>query len=173
MHNVEFKCELRDLPLAKSILKAKGATFIAELKQTDTYYRIPSGRLKKRECEGEPVEYVHYDRPNRILPKLSHFTIFTETQAFERFGLAPLPVWVVVRKTRELWLSGNTRIHLDKVENLGTYLEFEALVCRDFNVARCHEAIAELRTLLGPVLGGAIDCSYSDMLAREAESQTD
>jgi len=116
---------------------------------------------------------VHYDRPNRILPKLSHFTIFTESQALERFGLAPLPVWVVVRKTRELWLSGNTRIHLDQVENLGTYLEFEALVCRDFNVARCHEAIAELRTLLGPVLGGAIDCSYSDMLAREQETQAE
>ena len=56
MHNVEFKCELRDLPLARSILKAKGASFIGELRQTDTYYKISSGRLKKRECEGEPVE---------------------------------------------------------------------------------------------------------------------
>ena len=33
--------------------------------------------------------------------------------------------------------------------------------------------LAELRTLLGPVLGGAIDCSYSDMLAREQETQAE
>ena len=172
MHNVEYKCELRDLALARSILRAKGASFIGELKQTDTYYRIPNGRLKRRDCEGEPVEYVFYDRPNRTLPKLSHFTLYTEQQALERFGLTALPVWVIVKKSRDLWMIGNTRIHLDQVESLGNFLEFEALVCRDFNVARCHEAIAELRRLLSPALGEAIDCSYSDMIAREAENAT-
>lgn len=170
MHNVEFKCELRDLPLARSILKSKAASFIGELRQTDTYYKIPSGRLKRRDCEGEPVEYVFYDRPNRTLPKLSHFTLYSEQQALERFGLSPLPVWVVVKKVRDLWMMGNTRIHLDRVEGLGNFVEFEALVCRDHNAARCHESIAELRRLLSPALGEAIDCSYSDMIAREAEN---
>lgn len=170
MHNVEFKCELRDLQLARSILRAKEGSFIGELKQTDTYFRIPSGRLKRRDCEGDPVEYIFYDRANRSQPKISHFVIYSEPQAMERFGLAPLPVWVVVRKTRELWMIGNSRIHLDRVESLGNFAEFEALVCRDHNIARCHESIAELRRLLAPALGEPIDCSYSDMLARESEN---
>ncbi len=104
MHNVEFKAELRDLPLARSVCKAIGATFILTLEQTDTYFRVAAGRLKKRECAGEPTEYIFYDRENRARPKLSHFTIYSEAQAVERFGAAPLPVWVVVRKVRELYM---------------------------------------------------------------------
>ena len=49
MHNVEFKSELRDLELAQSICKAMGATHAEILEQTDTYYKVPSGRLKRRE----------------------------------------------------------------------------------------------------------------------------
>ena len=45
MHNVEFKSELRDLELAQSICKAMGATHAEILEQTDTYYKVPSGRL--------------------------------------------------------------------------------------------------------------------------------
>ena len=171
MHNVEYKCELRDLPMAKAVLRAKGASFIGEMRQTDTYYRLPHGRLKRRDCEGEPVEYIFYDRPNRASPKISQFAIYTEHQAMERYGVTPLPVWVVVKKRRDLWMIGNSRIHLDQVDGLGNFLEFEALVSRDHNIAKCHEAIAELRRMLGPTLGEAIDCSYSDMLAREAEFQ--
>jgi len=172
MQNVEFKAELRDLPLARAVCRAKGASLIGELKQTDTYFRIPAGRLKKRETEGEPTEYIFYERPNRIGAKLSSFVIYTEQKALERFGVAPLPVWVVVRKRRELWLIANARIHLDQVDDLGTFLEIEALVSRDCPVETAQQCVAELRTLLQPCLGEAIDCSYSDLLARERESFT-
>jgi adenylate cyclase class IV len=173
MHNVEMKAELRDLDLAKTVCHGLKATFIATLEQTDTYYRIPAGRLKKRETTGEPTEYVFYERANRPQPKLSHFVIYTEEQARERFGSEPLPVWVTVKKKRELWMLGNTRIHLDSVEGLGNFLEFESLVCRDHNIARGHESISQLRERFGPALGGLIDCSYSDMLARELEEPTE
>jgi adenylate cyclase class IV len=171
MHNVEFKAELRDLALAKTVCSALNATFIGTLEQTDTYYRIPSGRLKKRECVGEPMEFIFYDRANRTRPKLSHFTIYSEQQAAERFGLQPLPIWVVVRKTRDLYMLGSVRIHLDRVEGLGNFLEFEALVSTSQNIARCHEVIAELREAFGPVLGEPIACGYSDLLAREGEME--
>lgn len=169
MQNVEFKAELRDPALARTILRAAaiGATWIIQLAQTDTYYRVSSGRLKKRECPGEPTEYIFYDRADRTHPKLSHFKIYSETQALERFGTSPLPVWVVVRKTRDLYMLGNVRIHLDDVENLGKFIEFEALVSPQHNVARCHELIAELREALAPALGEAIATGYSDLLAQD------
>ena len=172
MHNVEFKAELRDLALARSICRALGATWIIEMEQTDTYFRIPSGRLKKRECTGEPVEYIFYDRTDLSTPKLSHYTIYSEAQAMERFGTTPLPVWVTVKKTRELFMLGATRIHLDRVEELGTFLEFESMVSPSNTVAKCHETLRDLRGKLGPVLGEPISCSYSDMLAGQRELET-
>lgn len=173
MHNVEYKAELRDLDLARSICRALKASPIIIMDQVDTYFRIPSGRLKKRECTGEPTEYIFYDRPDRTRPKLSHFVIYSEPQALERFGVRPLPVWVVVRKRRELFMHGQVRIHLDTVEGLGRFIEFEALVSVGFNIARCHEAIDKLKRALAPALGEPIACGYSDLLAAEAALEPD
>lgn len=167
MQNVEFKAELRDAGLARAICKALKATWVANLEQKDTYYRVATGRLKRRECVGEPVEYIHYERPNRAAPKISQFTIYTENQARERFGREALPVWVTVRKKRELFVLGHTRIHLDEVEGLGTFIEIEAIVSPHHHVGRCHESIAKLRAALSPAMGEVIDCSYADLAARE------
>ncbi|MCE7972944.1 MAG: CYTH domain-containing protein [Leptolyngbya sp. PLA1] len=173
MHNVEFKAELRDLNLARSLCVVLGARKILDFDQTDTYFRVASGRLKKRETPGEPTEYVYYDRANRAAAKLSRFMIYSEEQALERFGREPLPVWVVVRKHRDLWMHGHTRIHLDQVEGLGTFIEFEALISRDHNISRGHEAVAALREHFSPVIGETIDCSYSDMVARDEDHKAE
>jgi adenylate cyclase class IV len=170
MNNVEIKAELRDLPLARSICRAVGAALILAFDQVDTYYRVPSGKLKKRETEGEPVEYIFYERPRKATSKLSQFTIYSQDQALERFGREPLPVWVVVKKRRELFMHANVRIHLDTVEGLGTFLEFEALVSRNHSIEACARSIAELKQKFDPVLGELIDCGYSDLLARDAEN---
>lgn len=169
MHNVEFKVELRDLDLARAICRRLGATPIASFEQIDTYFAVASGRLKRRETQGEPAEYIFYERANRTRPKLSHFSIYSEAQATERFGASPLPTLVVVRKFRELYMLGSTRIHLDQVDGLGTFLEFESLVSRENNLADAHATIATLRQQFGPALGEAISVSYSDLLLRDIE----
>lgn len=171
MQNVEFKAELRDPALARGILgpAGLGATWIVQLRQTDTYYVVPAGRLKKRECPGEPTEYIFYDRADRAQPRLSHFKLYTEGQAFERFGSSPLPVWIVVKKVRDLYMLGNVRVHLDQVEGLGHFIEFEALVSPQHTVAQCHGAVAALREHLGVALGEPIAAGYSDLLERETK----
>jgi adenylate cyclase, class 2 len=173
MENIEFKAELRDIALARAVCAAVGARRILDFDQTDTYFRVASGRLKKRETPGEPVEYIFYERVNRAAPRLSHFVIYSEEQAMERFGDQPLPVWVVVRKHRELWMVGNVRIHLDEVDHLGVFIEFEALVSRDHNLTDCHHTLADLRERFAPVMGEPIDCSYSDMIARDLEHRAE
>jgi len=170
MHNVEFKAELRDISVARATCRSIGASYVLTFSQVDTYYRVATGRLKRRETEGEPPEYILYERTNRSAPKLSHFLIYSEEQAKERFGELPLPAWVTVRKRRELWLRGNVRIHLDEVERLGTFIEFESLVSGDQTIAKGHEHIAELRRLFAPILGEPIDCGYSDLLARDEDA---
>lgn len=167
MNNLEFKAELRDPQVARSICRSLRAAWIAEVQQVDTYYRVPSGRLKKREQFGEPVEFIFYERPNRSSPKISKFEIYSQEQAAERFGSTPLPIWTIVRKTREIFILNHTRIHLDKVEGLGTFLELESIVSKQHDQSKCALDIAELRKALAPVLGEPIDCSYSDLLANE------
>lgn len=168
MQNVEFKCELRDPELAASILRKLGATHIATLDQTDTYFRVTDGRLKRRESRGEPTEWIFYSRDNISRPKVSKFMIYTEEEARSRFGERPLPVWVVVSKKRQLWMLTGVRVHLDEVAGLGHFLEFEAMVSRRQNAAQRHQDIEALRVALGPTLGEPIACGYSDLIAAEA-----
>ncbi|MDX2132672.1 MAG: class IV adenylate cyclase [Planctomycetota bacterium] len=169
MRNIEFKAELRDGALARTILRAIQAAYILTFGQTDTYYRVTSGRLKRRETDDEPAEWISYDRANVAGPRASEFTILTDEQALERYGREALPVWVVVRKRREVWMLGGVRVHLDEVDGLGSFLELEALVTRDHTEARARAAVEELRRQLGPALGELIDRSYSDMAADERE----
>ncbi len=170
MQNVEFKSELRDPELARTVARRFGAKFVGEVTQIDTYYRVPDGRLKKRETSGEPTEYIFYHRLNRSRPKLSHFTIYTEQEARARFGERPLPVWLTVRKKREIWMYKNVRLHMDHVEHLGVFFEAEALVMPSQHVGKCHELIQEVRERFGLALGEPVASSYSDMVALELET---
>lgn len=167
MQNVEFKAELRDPALARTICGSIGAEPVGAFQQTDTYFRVPDAKLKKREVPGAATEYIFYNRPNRSRPKLSSYTIYTEAQAMERFGASPLPVWVVVRKTRALYLYKGVRLHLDEVEGLGQFIEFEAVVTSDHNLAECHNLVDELRRAFGPAMGEPIACGYAELLAAE------
>ncbi len=169
MQNVEFKAELRDLPLARLISERIGARQVGVLHQVDTYYRVPDGRLKKRECDGEPTEFIFYHRLNRSRPRLSHFTIYSEEEARARFGARDLPVWLRVAKNRDLWMYAGVRIHLDSVESLGDFFEAEALVTPSQHVGKCHDAIGKVRELYAPALGELIATSYSDLMAGEVE----
>lgn len=165
MQNVELKLELRDPDLARAILRSLGATRAEILEQTDTYYHVPRARLKRRETAGRPAEYIFYDRPDMARARLSRFTIYDEDRARERFGTAPLPVRVVVRKRREVYVAGQVRVHLDDVEGLGRFLEFEAMISPRQTAGAGQSAIADLREALAPALGEPIGVGYADMLA--------
>lgn len=170
MQNVEYKCELRDPELIRAVLAHIGGRPVGTVRQRDTYYKLFNGRLKKRENDGEPAEWILYHRLNRLASKLSHFTILDETEARERYGSRDMPVWVVVDKTRELWMFGSVRIHLDSVDGLGQFLEIEALVTPRRHIGRCHRLVRGLLKKFGPALGEPISCSYSDMIALELET---
>lgn len=170
VENVDFKCELRDPGLARLALKRFGAILAAAVSHHDTYFRVPDGRLMRREAEGEPVEYVLYRRIDRAAPTVSSFTILSENEARRRLGATDPPVWVEVRKQREIWLLADARVHVDQVEGLGWFIEIDVLVTRRRSERTCRDLIAKIREALGPCLGGLIATSYADMVATETDA---
>ncbi|MFT3685287.1 MAG: CYTH domain-containing protein [Phycisphaerales bacterium] len=70
-----------------------------------------------------------------------------------------------VVKTREVYMHSGVRIHLDKVEGLGTFIEFEALVTPQTPERTCHQAVELLKQALTPVMGELLSHSYCDMVA--------
>lgn len=173
MHNIEFKAELRDPIAARYQCKVLGAQLIGKLHQTDSYFRLADGRLKRREASGEPIEWIYYHRKDDVRPRLCNYSILTDEQATRRWGTQSLRHWLNVAKTRELWMLENVRIHLDDVDQLGNFLEFEAIVSKERDVKECHMAIAHLRQVFGPTLGEPVSLSYSDLMAQIVSTASD
>ncbi len=98
---------------------------------------------------------------------MSHYVVYSESEARERFGSSPLPVWIVVKKIRDLYILDHVRIHLDQVDKLGCFLEIEAIVSDQHDAGVCREEVDFLRQTFAPVLGEAISVSYSDLLAAD------
>ena len=169
MHNIEFKAELRDPAAARRQCALLGAEPIGTLRQTDTYFRLPGARLKKREAPGEPTEWIYYERRDLVRPRRSDYAILTDEQARRRWGSQSLRRWLKVTKTRELWMLKNVRIHLDEVERLGSFIEFEAVVSKQAGVQTCYLAINKLRKDFAMAMGEAVATSYSDLMALELE----
>ena len=69
-----------------------------------------------------------------------------------------------VRKRRELLLWHNVRIHLDHVDQLGDFVEFEAVVAHTDDEATAHERLQTLAAALAINPADRIAVSYSDLL---------
>lgn len=163
MRSVEIKHELRDPELAIACLRKLDAISIGTSFQVDSCYRLSAGRLLKREIEGEPTEWIAYQRDDSPQARVCRFTVYSESEARDRFGTRQMPVWTQVRKRRELWITGSVRVHVDMVDRIGWFVEFEALVSPKQNATRCRTLIESVRNQMRIALGEPISASYSDL----------
>ena len=139
-----------------------------EIMQDDTFFRCEAGRLKLRMFSAQSGELIFYRRANQHGPKES-FYVRSPTSApgtlRESLSLAYGQVGRV-RKQRVLYLVGRTRVHLDKVEGLGHFLELE-VVLTDGEPAQVGAREAEeLMRKLGVEPSQLIDGAYIDLLAQ-------
>jgi predicted adenylyl cyclase CyaB len=68
---------------------------------------------------------------------------------------------VVVDKVREIYLYRGVQIHLDRVERLGTFIEFER---KTRDAEKDRDSLRELMGELALDLGSLVSLSYSDLL---------
>ncbi len=125
--NLELKAHLPSTSTAKTRALEAGAEECGILLQTDTYFHVSNGRLKLRETSGVGAELIQYDRAEDASERWSNYRkiAVSEPELLKRALTETLGVLVVVRKSRALFLYSGARIHLDQVEGLGPFLEFE------------------------------------------------
>lgn len=130
MRNIEIKAIYPDLARGAEAAEALGAAHHGRLSQTDTYFHASFGRLKLREIEGAGAELIAYQREDTARARPSDYEIARvgDPEAMRRALARALGVRVIVRKQRDLWIWKHVRIHLDRVEQLGAFLEFEGVM---------------------------------------------
>jgi len=161
--NLELKAKCRSLSRAKRICREIGARRAGLLRQRDTYYDVRSGRLKLREINGKSFELIYYLRGNEKGSRYSKYYVLPlrERRVVNRLLESACGVRAVVRKKRELYLFENSRIHLDVVDGLGSFIEFEVLVTKGKRQAQV--LMAFLRKRFDIDLSDVFAGSYSDL----------
>jgi predicted adenylyl cyclase CyaB len=164
--NLERKVRNADLAAARAALQAMGARHEGVQHQTDTYFQARAGRLKLREMEGQQAVLIWYDRPENAEVRTSaYYLVPVPDPALLRAALAgALGVRGEVRKQRDVWHWHNVRAHLDEVEGLGTFVEFEAVLAPGETEESSQERLKELSARLALQPGDTLRASYAELL---------
>ena len=157
MKNIERKYQLaseaRYQEAAAAVTSAAGQP--SALDQTDVYYACePGARLKLRlERHGgagpRSAALIPYARPDATDARASRWALFrlgeqADVDAATAVLGTTLREEVRVTKHRQLWMWRGVRVHLDAVERLGWFLEFEDVLTADADEAAAQSRLAEL-----------------------------
>ena len=164
--NIEIKARIRDFAEIKSRAARLSDISPQVIPQEDTFFSTPQGRLKLRVISESQGQLIYYRRPDQEGPKRSNYHISHTSDPANLRRVLELAYGIrgVVRKTRYLYLVGQTRVHLDDVEGLGQFLELE-VVMRDGQADAEGEAIAKaLMASLGVEKSDLLEGAYMDLL---------
>ena len=165
--NVEIKARVPDLGAVEVRAKALATEGPTDLVQDDTFFACPNGRLKLRQFPDGRGELIHYERADAAGPKTSAYVIaptpapdvLRETLA-RAYGVAGR-----VRKKRRLYIAGRTRIHLDEVERLGSFVELEVVLEEGESEASGDAVARDLMARLGIEASQLVPTAYVDLAA--------
>jgi predicted adenylyl cyclase CyaB len=169
--NIEIKARIENVAALTPQVAALATDGPIEIAQDDTFFNCVTGRLKLRALANDSGELIFYRRMNQSGPKESFYlrspTTSPETLR-ESLSLAYGQVGRI-RKYRTLFLVGRTRVHLDRVEGLGHFLELEVMLVDDEPAEQGIREAGELMDKLGIHSSQLIEGAYLDlMLAQRA-----
>lgn len=111
-------------------------------------------------------QLVYYERADATGPKRSDYFIAetSEPEALKSVLAKALGVRGVVRKTRYLYMVGQTRLHLDEVEGLGQFVELEVVMRPGQSDAEGQAIAEDLMAKLGIREEDLLEGAYMDMI---------
>ena len=173
MHtSIEFKARCSDPEKIRQILEYESADYKGKDHQIDVYFNSPNGRLKLR--KGKIENYlIYYKREDKKGPKQSNVILF-KMQAGTNLELLlsnALGVKAIVDKQRDIYFIGNVKFHIDKVKNLGSFVEVEALDYKGITGKselrrQCSYYLAKLEIARKDL----VSVSYSDLLQKKSNN---
>jgi predicted adenylyl cyclase CyaB len=166
---IEFKAATNKPAEQEALLQQHNPLFMGEDHQVDTYFNVNSGRLKLREGNIENA-LIHYEREDFAGAKSSHVLLYQHQpdKALKDILIKTLGIKAVVDKKRKIYFIGNVKFHFDRVEDLGTFVEVEAIdkdgsIGKEKLQAQCDEYAA----LFAIRPEDYCSVSYSDMILRK------
>ena len=166
--NAEIKAHARDLTRQTQLAAALATREPEELRQVDTFFEVPTGRLKLREFGDGSGELIQYQRPDDTGTAVSSYER-VPTRACDELKTAlanALGVRAVVKKERLVHHAGRTRIHLDRVEGLGEFLELEVVLEPGESLEHGAAEARELMQQLEIAEEDLVATAYVDLLER-------
>lgn len=166
--NVEIKARAKDLEALALRAESLAGSPPETLRQQDTFFPVERGRLKLRRFDAEFGELIFYDRPDAEGPKTSAYDVapVADPDRLAAVLAAAFGSAGVVRKTRRVYIVGQTRVHLDEVEGLGSFLELEVMLHAGQSPADGARIAQELMSALGVREEDLVAGAYVDLLGR-------
>lgn len=170
--NVEIKARVESVEAVLPLALACADGPPEAIAQDDTFFVCANGRLKLRVFADGRGELIAYARPDTAGPKTSDYAItpVADPDALRATLARALGIGGRVVKQRTLLRAGRTRVHLDRVEGLGDFLELEVVLrdgeSADDGITVAHALLRALRVDATQLVSGA----YLDLL-RQAEKK--
>jgi predicted adenylyl cyclase CyaB len=171
--NIELKARCEDLGRLREHLATLGAERMDPERQIDTYFTVSHGRLKLRESLQSGPELIYYTRSDVAGARESHYEVYRaeDSEGLKEILEKALGVRAVVAKRREVYLIGDVRVHLDKVQGLGSFVELEGIVEDPAEFARVAAEVESLRRTLRIEGHALVGESYSDLTGAPGRSR--
>lgn len=172
MKNLELKISIDNKKNIINALKEISAKNKGVLNQIDTYFNTKKGRLKTREINNNNFELIYYQRPDTSKSKISNYHVISlskkDCETLKNTLRDTNGLKVIVKKERNLWIHKNTRIHIDKVNKLGNFLELETVI-NEANLKTANQEHSQLIELLEIAKHKKIKKSYSDLQIKKSK----
>lgn len=164
--NIEIKARIQQFEEIRRRAEGLSDRPVEVIPQEDVFFKTPQGRLKLRILSGEKGQLIYYTRPDQEGPKRSdyHLSLTSDPETLKRVLELAYGIRGVVRKTRYLYLVGQTRVHLDEVEGLGQFMELEVVMQEGQSDAEGQAIAEELMSALGVEKSALLEGAYMDLL---------
>lgn len=164
--NIEIKARIKDADEFTARVAELADEGPFEMEQDDTFFSCAHGRLKLRAFSETSGELIFYRRTDQPGPKESSYLI---TPATDPAGLREVLTLAYgqtgrIVKHRTLFLIGRTRVHIDRVEGLGNFMELEVVLDLNENSEEGVRVAESLMAKLGVNDSVLIECAYIDLL---------
>jgi len=171
--NVEIKARLVDREWTEALAAALSGSAPETIEQEDVFFRCEGARLKLRILGPNNGELIRYERIDAAEIRSSSYLIARTEDPQNLLAILKecLGMTGIVRKTRRLYKVGQTRVHIDRVEGLGEFLELEVVMRPEQTESEGKRVAESVLAVLGIQKQHLLAEAYVDLLAKKHGSE--